>query len=321
VAAIRNDVFLPSELGYSLPSENLNSNANYGLDGMIRYSGMIGSLNYSLSPNFTISRAKTLELYNPRYASSWHKYRTATEFRWNGTRFLHKRIGQFTSWDEIARHPVEVDSGLGGGNRSLLPGDYIYNDDNGDGIINTADQRRIGYGANQTPIFAFGMGSSFDYAGFSLRVDLNGGTMMSYTIGSDLAAPYQSSHNGGAYIWSRWRQADPLDDRSEWVPGRHAPVRKGQQNHSSFRTDNVLAPNITYLKVNRIELGYSIPRGLSQQYGVSNARVYTSLANQWSIDNLATWALDPEVTDQNGQYYPTASIINIGFSASIGGGN
>jgi hypothetical protein len=288
---------------------------------MIRYSGAIGALNYSLAPNFTISRAKTLELYNPRYASSWHRYRGATEYRWNGTRFLYERNGQFTSWDQIARYPIEVDATAGGGNRSLLPGDYIYKDDNGDGIVNSADQRRIGYGTNQLPIFNFGMGSSFTYAGFALRVDLNGGTMMSYEIGSDLRAPYQSSHNGGAYIWSRWRQEDPFDNASAWIPGRHAPVRKGQQNHSSFRLDDHTIVNITFLKVNRIELGYSVPRAISAPYGISNARVYTSIANQWSLDNLATWALDPEVTNVNGQYYPAARILNVGFSANLGGGN
>src|SRR5690606_3246835 len=140
----RTDVFLPSEVGYWLPNENRNSTGDYGFDGMIRFSGAVGAMNYSFAPNFTVSRSQTLTVYNERCASAWHRSRSGNNNnpagRWQSTRFLYERIGQFTSWDEIARYPVEVDATAGGGNRSLLPGDYIYKDDNGDGVVNGSDQ-------------------------------------------------------------------------------------------------------------------------------------------------------------------------------------
>ena len=51
-------------------------------------------------------------------------------------------IGQFQSEEEIRNYPVNLD---GNNNRTLLPGDFIYKDVNGDGIINGMDERPIGY--------------------------------------------------------------------------------------------------------------------------------------------------------------------------------
>jgi len=45
-----------------------------------------------------------------------------------------------TSQDEIDKYPVNID---GQGNRTMLPGDFIYEDANNDGIINAIDQRPI----------------------------------------------------------------------------------------------------------------------------------------------------------------------------------
>src|SRR5690606_39080628 len=78
----RYDVLLPHEVGYSLPVENLNSDATRGMDGFISYSDAIGSVNYSIGVNGTIARLKSLETYKPRFENSWNEYRNSQEGRW-----------------------------------------------------------------------------------------------------------------------------------------------------------------------------------------------------------------------------------------------
>jgi TonB-linked SusC/RagA family outer membrane protein len=84
IPAARYDVVLPSEVGYSLPNENLNSDVIKGVEGIVTYSDHTGDLKYSVSANATFSRLRVLETYKPRFSNSWNEYSTSYENRWNG---------------------------------------------------------------------------------------------------------------------------------------------------------------------------------------------------------------------------------------------
>ena len=64
--AARYDILLPSEVGYSLPNENLNKDEYRGMEGMISYADNVGELEYNVSANFTYSRFRNVETYKPR---------------------------------------------------------------------------------------------------------------------------------------------------------------------------------------------------------------------------------------------------------------
>jgi hypothetical protein len=315
--APRYDVTVPLEVGYTLPNENLESEANVGIEGIMRYQGQIASVGYTIAPNFTLARRKILDRYNTQFGNSWLEYRNGTENRWADATagFLPEVIGQFQSMEEIANHPVDID---GQGNRTLLPGDWILNDVNGDGIINTLDYRVHNFSANTPPVLSYGLNGTLSYRAFTFSYDLAGGSLFTYAPNNDLFRPYSTDHNGAAYIWSRWRRADPYDDNSEWIPGKYPPVRKAQTNHISQLRTNRADVNISYLRLKRAELAYIVPEFVSERLGLSGVRVYASATNPWLLTNLDV-AFDPEQRQNAGQTYPTASIVNIGMSARVGG--
>src|SRR5690606_9284669 len=140
--AARYDVLLPSEVGYGLPNENLNKNGYYGAEGIITYQDRVGELNYVVSGNFTFSRYRSIETYKPRFDNFRNEYRNSAEDRWGGVWWGYQVVGRFQSEEEIRNHPIDND---GQNNASQLPGDFIYKDVNGDGIINGLDERPIGY--------------------------------------------------------------------------------------------------------------------------------------------------------------------------------
>ena len=314
--AARYDVVLPSEVGYSLPDENLESDANLGMDAIIRYNDRIGEVSFSIAPNVTLARQKVLEQYKPRYENSWDEYRTADENRWANYDFNYHVSGQFQTMEEIARHTVDID---GQGNTTLLPGDLIFQDENGDGIINALDQRPRGFETTGTPILSFGLNGSFSWAGASLNYNFAGGALYSFNPSRDLRVPYTSDHNGGAYIWSRWRRADPYDDNSEWIPGKFPPLRRAQNSHSSYRDSDFTYTNVKFIRLRNVELSYTLPADLASRFSLANLRVYTSAANPWLLDNAHIWAQDPEVSQCCGQLYPTPTTYSVGFSAALGG--
>ena len=56
------------------------------------------------------------------------------------------KVGQFQNYEEILHGAIHCDNR---GNTQLLPGDYIYDDYNGDGVINGYDTKPIF--RNKTP--------------------------------------------------------------------------------------------------------------------------------------------------------------------------
>lgn len=93
VPAARYDVLLPSEVGYSLPNENLNKQAYVGTEAMATWTDHIGDFNYRVSGNITFSRYRNIESYKPRFSNSWDEYRNSSEDRWGGIYWGYQVIG------------------------------------------------------------------------------------------------------------------------------------------------------------------------------------------------------------------------------------
>lgn len=195
VPAARYDVLLPSEVGYSLPNENLNKQAYVGTEAMATWTDHIGDFNYRVSGNITFSRYRNIESYKPRFSNSWDEYRNSSEDRWGGIYWGYQVIGQFQSEEEIKNYPVNLD---GQGNTTLLPGDLIYKDVNNDGVINGMDERPIGFPEGWAPILSFGGNIGLEWKGIDLNIDFSGGAMQGWRQNYELTNAY---HNGGIICW------------------------------------------------------------------------------------------------------------------------
>jgi len=312
----RFDVVLPDEAGYTLPEENLESEAVRGMEAILTYTDQIGGATFSVSPHATISRNKILDTYTQGFGNSWDRYRNQDEGRWDGVPFTYRTIGQFQSVEEIANYPVNID---GRGNSTLLPGDLIIEDVNGDGLITGEDQRPVGYSESGLPIMSFGLNTSVGYRGFSLAVDFAGATMFSYDQEFEMRNPYQGDHNSQGFFLSRWHRADPYNDQSEWIPGHYPPVRIGAR-HSSTNDQSYYRTSVWYLRLKNVEVGYDIPPDIGSRLGLARTHAFFSVSNPYSFDNVSDLHLDPEIVQGSALNYPTQRIITFGVRATLGGG-
>src|SRR5690606_36126975 len=287
IPAARYDVLLPSEVGYTLPNENLNSEAILGIEGMVTYRGMARGLSYSLGLNGTLARGKSLHTYKPRFGNSYDEYRNSIEERWQDVTWGYHVVGQFKSQEEIDDYPINID---GQGNRSLLPGDLIYEDLNGDKIINEYDEQPIAYRITQsTPYLNVGINSAFTYKGFSLSMDFSGATMQSFFLDREMKIPFYGDGNSPAWLLEdRWHREDPFDPNSRWIEGTFPAIRKNLSSHSNFnRRNDFYRVNMTYLRLRNFEIGYTYDlKGINGYSGGSTAKIYTNINNLYSIDNV-----------------------------------
>lgn len=311
----RYDVLLPSEVGYGLPNENLNSDAHRGVEGIVTYTNKAGKIDYSVGVNGTLSRLRSLATYKPRFGNSWDKYRNSIEDRWSSITFGYHVIGRFTSMDDINNYTINND---GQGNRTELPGDFKYEDANGDGIINGMDQRPIGYAQGAQPYMSFGLNTKFGYKGFTIAADFAGATMQSYRRTVELLYPFQNNGNSAHYMLEdRWHRADVYDPNSAWIPGQFPAIRKDYNSHINYQTNDYWVTNVSYIRLRNLEIGYDIPKSLTSRAGISRVRVYVNGTNLFSIDNVKFLEMDPEVSSGSALVYPQQRLLNFGFNLTF----
>lgn len=312
----RADAALPQELGYDRPPENLNSDAARGLEGAISYNGRINDdMSFRVGANATLSRWKTLSDYNYRAGNSWDEYRTSPIDRWQAITWGYQVIGRFQSQEDIDTYEVNVD---GQGNRTLLPGDFKYKDVNGDGVINGMDQRPIGFAQGWNPYMSFGLNGSFNYKGVNLSFNFAGASMQSFTRDWELRYFFQNNGNSPEFMLTdRWHRADPFNPNSEWISGHYPANRGSNYGHSNYAANNWWTSNVRYLRLQNLQLSYSLPQSLLGQVGVKSLQVYAKGTNLFSFDNMKRYEIDPEIAATNGLVYPRQSLYSLGFNLSL----
>lgn len=311
----RTDIVVPIEIGYKLPDENVNSDAQYGQEISLNYNSKIGNVSYNIGGNLSYTRSKNLQSYNPLFFNSWDKYRNASENRFTNIDWGYEAVGQFTSQEQINNYPVNVD---GKGNRTLLPGDLIYKDQNGDGKIDEYDERPIGFGYGKQPNINFGLSLGASYKSFDFHADFSGGAGYTWTQNYETRWAFQNNGNLNTIFEDRWHREDPFDLNSKWIPGKYPANRFNKGGHSNYSKNSTFwLHSARYLRARTIEFGYTLPAALLSRIKIKRARVYLNGYNLFSIDNLKQYNVDPEVIDDNGLQFPQNKVVNIGINLTL----
>ena len=311
----RYDQLIPSEVGFDLPLENLESEAYTGIDGNILYTDRSGDFSWSAGANFTYSRHLTHHQYNPQYENSWHEYRNSAWERYSGITWGYISDGQFQSWDEIYSCTTDID---GKSNSTLRPGDIKYKDFNKDGIINEMDQRPIGYSEGTLPSLNFGLNVSFGWKGIDIAADFTGGAFGTYHVDYEICKPFWDGGNTAAFILENsWRLQDITDPDSELIPGAFPTPIVGNSSHSNYWVSDFWYRNVTYIKLKNLEIGYSLPQKWMDKCRMEKCRIYLFGQNLFSIDNLGLFETDPEIANASGIVYPTTRLYGAGLKVTF----
>ena len=311
----RYDQLIPSEVGFSLPPENLASEVYTGFDGNIAWADRVRDFRYSVGVNFTYSRHLTHHQYNPQFKNSWDEYVNSGWERYSNITWGYKSDGQFCSWEEIGNYPIDID---GKNNSTLRPGDIRYKDLNGDGLINDVDKRPIGYAEGMLPNLNFGLSLSLEWNGIDMSCDFTGGAFGTYHVDYEMSKPFWDGGNTAVFVLeNQWRLSDIADPQSPLIPGEFPTALVGNSNHSNYWVSDFWYKNITYIKLRNFELGYTLPQRWMSKAGINKLRLYLFGQNLFSIDNMGVYDIDPEIANSTGIVYPTTRVIGTGINLSF----
>ena len=178
--------------------------------------------------------------------------------------FGYKVAGLYQSNVDILKSPPA--SSLG----TYRPGDFKFEDVNGDGVINSSDRTFIG---NPSPKFYYGIQLGTNYKGFGLSVDLGGvyGNVIFRTWGS-LESPFQRV-NYPEFKINSWHGAGT----SNWDP----IISQGDRFNYNGSTYNI--QDGSYFRIRNLQLNYTFPQLVAKNSWCKALKVYVN------VQNLKTW--------------------------------
>ena len=284
---------VPSTFGADLPVVNLNSQENRGIEISGIYQQRLGAFKLILAPNFSLARAKWLEVKSQEDFEDPDQKRL---FELDGQR-VNRSIGYLTdgifmSQAEIDEHPVDQDEN---GNSTLRPGDIRYIDRDGDGVLTFRDQDEIGY-ARGIPEMVYGMNVDLEYKNFRLSGLIQGASMFSINISGSARTMFSNQSIPLTYQYDlRW-QPDLNDPTVNVNPNASLPAATQSPSFNNSRTSDFWVKDVTYFRLKNLNLSYSIPRSVTDRLNMDRAEIYVAGENLILLTNLGIYknSFDPE---------------------------
>lgn len=182
-----------------------------------------------------------------------------------------------------------------------VPGDVKYVDVDNNYEINDEDRVFVG---SYYPNFYGSMTNDFSYKNFDLNI------FMKFEQGRDV-------YNGNNYILLSGSTADNnrIEMLKRWTPdnpsNKYPRASASGSNRLSTKTTEFLE-DASYLKIQSITLGYTLPSSLLSKAGINNMRIYGSVFNPFTFTKYT--GMDPEDgdrgnTDRNSSYPITTTYM------------
>ncbi|MDR1259553.1 MAG: TonB-dependent receptor [Tannerellaceae bacterium] len=211
----------------------------------------------------------------------------------------YKTAGVFQNWEQVNATPVKYEG--------AQPGDLIFVDTDGSGVIDEYDRTMIG---NPRPSLQLGLNLNLGYKGFDLSIAASG------AFGQQIAKSYRSFadsplQNYTTDIFGRWTG----EGTSNRLPRLTAGSHLNWQNISDIYIEDG-----DYVKIQNVTLGYDFKK-LFPRMPLSQARLYFTAQNLYTFTGYS--GMDPEIGFGNDRswvsgvdlgYYPGSRTYLVGVN-------
>ena len=306
----------PYIVGQTAPIVNSGIVDNRGIEFQLGWDGRIGQhFRYWIRPNFTFARNKVKFCNEISYIDNngrdcpW-RYQTG------------RRVGENFCYifDHFVADQDEADrlNAMNGGSGFAIwgpvqPGDVVYKDMNGDGVVNNYDRAAVGN--PRTPEIQYGIPVGLSYKGFDFSMLWQGSALCSVQL-------------SGPAVWDF-----PLYDQSRtgkvrkmhlnrWTPetaatATYPALHYGIHNNNKQQYSSLFLYDASYIRLKNVEIGYTLPKAWTSKAGIQSVRIYAQGQNLLTFDRLGDVDMDPEIKNGDGSWFPVQRVVNLGINMTF----
>lgn len=191
--------------------------------------------------------------------------------------------------------------------KNAQPGDFIYQDLNGDHSIDTRDRTVIG---NPNPKISYGFNTAFTYKQFDLAIDLQGVADVD-VYNANIGFRFGNENFTQDFYTHRWHGAGT----STTYPSTNVGSNDNSKPNTFFVESGA------YFRVRNAQLGYTLPGNSLKKYGVQKIRFYANAQN--AINIFGYKGFTPEIGGSVGNMgidadvYPLFATYNFGVNVTF----
>ena len=305
----------PYIVGQTAPIVNSGIVDNRGIEFQLGWDGRIGQhFRYWIRPNFTFARNKVKFCNEISYIDNngrdcpW-RYQTG------------RRVGENFCYifDHFVADQDEADrlNAMNGGSGFAIwgpvqPGDVVYKDMNGDGVVNNYDRAAVGN--PRTPEIQYGIPVGLSYKGFDFSMLWQGSALCSVQLSGPAVWDfplYDQSRTGKVRKMhlNRWT---PETAATATYPALHSGIHNNKQQYSSL-----FLYDASYIRLKNVEIGYTLPKAWTSKAGIQSVRIYAQGQNLLTFDRLGDVDMDPEIKNGDGSWFPVQRVVNLGINMTF----
>jgi TonB-dependent starch-binding outer membrane protein SusC len=277
-----------------IPDENIGEVTNRGFEIQATYDRQVGNIGLTIGGNLTYNKSEVVFMGDPAGIPSYQQREglplnpASTQDFNNG--LYYRAIGIFQTEADLAAYPHVP------GNR---PGDLIFEDVNKDGVINAND--RVREELTNVPQIIYGFNAALTFKNFDFTVLLQG---QARAVQYVLTEAGEVGNYFNSWADNRW---SPSNETGTYP---RVDVRTSSSINGGLYRNDFWLYNTSFLRIKNVELGYNLPRAVSEKVKLTGARIYLNAFNLATFSKVKDF--DPEGQSESAQFYPQQQIFNIG---------
>jgi len=306
--------------GVSAPYSNLGTMSNKGYDITVGYD-LRSSGNFNWDASLVVSHYKNnldeiangIVLTQEVNTNGYQPVVVTNTTIGNpiGLFYGYKTDGIFKDQTVLDNAPLQFGQAVGTGAGETALGDVKYVDVNGDGKIDANDKTFIG---NPHPKFTYGFTNNFKYKNVDLSIFLQG------SYGNDVMNLTRRAGTTNTSLYDN-QLVEAMDYYSPTNTASNNPRPIADSSNNNLLISDRYVEDGSYLRIQNITLGYSLPQDVISKYKISRLRLYGSAQNLYTFTNYSGY--DPEIGSfnqnvllsgiDNGRY-PVARTFLVGLN-------
>lgn len=308
---ILRQVNIPGYVGVpNLPWANVGDMENTGLELELGYKKNWEDFSISVNGNFATIKNKVLRLEDDI------DYFNLASFQTMGAVSrvaVGQPYGSFYgyTYSGVFQNQAQIDSYVNANGTKLLanaqPGDFIWQDNNGDGKIDDNDKVNLG---SSIPKYTFGLTVNLNYKNFDFMMFAQG--QAGNKIFQGLRRLDMLDANYQTRVLDRWTGEGSTNDNPR--------ITRNDPNHNYSWMSSYYLQKGDYVRLKIIQLGYTLPQEVTNRFGMNKVRLYITGENVFTFTKYTGY--DPEIAGRNNSeqdiigvdraYYPQARTFLLG---------
>jgi TonB-linked SusC/RagA family outer membrane protein len=304
-------VQIPGYGGYtSQPTYNIGDMTNKGVELSLSYNKKINDFNFNIGGNISYNHNEVTSLGTSVFTIDYYTVGNVQSTSYEiGRTQVGQPVGAFYGFNNISifQNQAEINNYKSSTGAIIQPnakpGDFKWEDVNGDGKIGQEDRKFLG---SQLPSWTYGVNFNGSYKAFDLKVFGQG------VWGNKIYQAYRRLDLPNANY-----QVAALDAWTPSNPSNTYPRLTDDDPNSNFKyPSNFYLQNGAYFRIKTLQVGYTMPKSIVQKMDINRLRIYISSNNLATITGYK--GLDPEISGGIDRgLYPQSRTFMVGLDFTL----